>query len=269
MRYRFYDQSSNNPTSWSWDFGDGNSSTDQNPSHTYASSGTYTVSLTAGNQFGSDDEVKTDYITVNLIGSTPIASQCTPATQDGTLGFGINNVSFNTLNINSGNASEGYSDFTCDQTTVYAGHSYEFSATHPNPTTHNCAAWIDWNNDGILDNTNELIASSSSTTVTTSTVTIPSNAVQGQPLRMRVIADYDLNAMPEPCTDPGYGQAEDFTIKVEQYETPPEADFIAAEDISCTGMVEFEDLSTNVPNAWSWDFGDGNTSIAQKPNTHL
>lgn len=33
-------------TSWSWDFGDGNTSSDQNPSHTYDNAGTYTVSLT-------------------------------------------------------------------------------------------------------------------------------------------------------------------------------------------------------------------------------
>ena len=41
------------PTSWLWDFGDGNSSTDQNPSHTYASAGTRTVTLTATNSVGS------------------------------------------------------------------------------------------------------------------------------------------------------------------------------------------------------------------------
>ncbi len=50
----FTDTSSGNPTSWSWDFGDGNTSTAQNPSHTYASGGTYTVCLTASNGSGSD-----------------------------------------------------------------------------------------------------------------------------------------------------------------------------------------------------------------------
>ncbi|QNL20724.1 PKD domain-containing protein [Hyphobacterium sp. CCMP332] len=50
----FTDTSSGNPTSWSWDFGDGNTSTSQNPSHTYASGGTYTVCLTASNASGSD-----------------------------------------------------------------------------------------------------------------------------------------------------------------------------------------------------------------------
>ncbi len=38
--------------SWLWDFGDGNSSTDRNPSHTYASAGTYYVRLTVTNNLG-------------------------------------------------------------------------------------------------------------------------------------------------------------------------------------------------------------------------
>ena len=61
----FTDESTNTPTAWSWDFGDGSpASTDQNPSHTYTDAGTYTVTLTATNIWGSDDEVKTDLITV-------------------------------------------------------------------------------------------------------------------------------------------------------------------------------------------------------------
>lgn len=64
---KFTDKSTNAPTSWAWDFGDGQSSTDQNPSHTYAASGTYTVKLSATNAFGKDDEVKTSYITVSKL----------------------------------------------------------------------------------------------------------------------------------------------------------------------------------------------------------
>lgn len=62
---QFTDESIGNPTSWSWDFGDGNTSTAQNPSHTYTTSGTYTVKLTATNSTGNDTETKTDYITIH------------------------------------------------------------------------------------------------------------------------------------------------------------------------------------------------------------
>jgi len=64
LTVNFTDQSTNSPTSWSWTFGDGGASAAQNPSHTYNSAGQYTVSLTATNQYGSDDEVKSNYITV-------------------------------------------------------------------------------------------------------------------------------------------------------------------------------------------------------------
>jgi|GEM_PF-1282590 len=60
----FTDLSTNSPTAWNWDFGDGGTSTDQNPSYEYTSAGIYTVTLTATNSFGSDDETKNDYITV-------------------------------------------------------------------------------------------------------------------------------------------------------------------------------------------------------------
>ncbi len=61
----FTDLSSNTPTSWSWDFGDGATSTAQNPSHTYGTPGTYTVSLTAANSNGSSTATRNGYITVN------------------------------------------------------------------------------------------------------------------------------------------------------------------------------------------------------------
>lgn len=49
----FRDTSTGTPTSWTWDFGDGTTSTAQHPSHTYTDAGTYTVALTATNAGGS------------------------------------------------------------------------------------------------------------------------------------------------------------------------------------------------------------------------
>ncbi|WP_164997799.1 PKD domain-containing protein [Methanolobus psychrotolerans] len=51
--------------SWLWDFGDGNTSTEQNPVHIYETEGTYSVSLAAGNEYGNKTLVKTDYIYVD------------------------------------------------------------------------------------------------------------------------------------------------------------------------------------------------------------
>jgi PKD repeat protein len=50
---QFTDQSSGSPASWLWTFGDGGSSNQKNPSHTYAAAGQYTVSLTTSNSGSS------------------------------------------------------------------------------------------------------------------------------------------------------------------------------------------------------------------------
>lgn len=55
---------SNNATSWSWDFGDWSHSTLQNPSHTYSSRGIYTVALTATSPNDTTTVTKANYITV-------------------------------------------------------------------------------------------------------------------------------------------------------------------------------------------------------------
>jgi PKD repeat protein len=52
----FSDTSSGEPTAWSCDFGDGTSSTQQHPSHSYPAAGSYTVTLTASNAGGQDSE---------------------------------------------------------------------------------------------------------------------------------------------------------------------------------------------------------------------
>ncbi len=65
----FTDMSTGSPTSWSWNFGDGNTSTMQNPSNTYIAPGTYTVTLTVSDGSSNDTYTATNYITVNAASS--------------------------------------------------------------------------------------------------------------------------------------------------------------------------------------------------------
>jgi len=65
----FSDQSTGVISTWSWVFGDGGTSTEQNPSHTYAE-GTYTVELTVTGPDGSDTNTKVDYIAVGPLAGT-------------------------------------------------------------------------------------------------------------------------------------------------------------------------------------------------------
>ncbi|AAM06600.1 PKD domain-containing protein [Methanosarcina acetivorans] len=67
LTVQFADLSTGSPDEWSWNFGDGSSSIEQNPVHTYTSAGTYTVTFTASALNGtySKTKVKNNYITVS------------------------------------------------------------------------------------------------------------------------------------------------------------------------------------------------------------
>ncbi|MCC6727395.1 MAG: PKD domain-containing protein, partial [Saprospiraceae bacterium] len=73
LAVNFQDQSSPNTLTWTWSFPGGTPSTSslQNPTVIYTNPGTYSVTLTASNPAGNDQEVRTAYITV---GSTPTAN---------------------------------------------------------------------------------------------------------------------------------------------------------------------------------------------------
>jgi PKD repeat protein len=68
---QFTDTSRGNPTSWSWNFNDGSTSTERNPSHAFATAGSYTVTLVASNGTGSDTSIRTVSVTP---ATAPVAS---------------------------------------------------------------------------------------------------------------------------------------------------------------------------------------------------
>ena len=94
-----FNDSSENATAWNWNFGDGQTSTDQNPSHTYYSLGTYTVSLNASNSEGFKylDKIKFNYCRL----ATTLVTNGLVAYYDG-------NLSGNSLIDLSGNNNIGY-----------------------------------------------------------------------------------------------------------------------------------------------------------------
>jgi gliding motility-associated-like protein len=61
----FTDQSTGSPTSWAWDLGNGTTSTQQNPTTTYFTSGLFTITLTVTNGSGSNTLTRTQYIRVD------------------------------------------------------------------------------------------------------------------------------------------------------------------------------------------------------------
>ena len=76
----FTDSSTNLAQSWRWNFGDGDTSILENPTHTYSSVGTYNVTLIVTNTLGVDTLIRTGYITFSkpsatlIIGDTIVCS---------------------------------------------------------------------------------------------------------------------------------------------------------------------------------------------------
>lgn len=72
----FTDLSKNKPSAWHWDFGDGTSSTEQNPSHTYTQPGIYSLRLKVTSHFGNDALMQTGFI--NASSPAPVPASVPP-----------------------------------------------------------------------------------------------------------------------------------------------------------------------------------------------
>ncbi|AKB49259.1 Chitin binding protein (plasmid) [Methanosarcina barkeri str. Wiesmoor] len=110
-----FNDSSENATAWSWDFGDGQTSTVQNPSHTYSIPGTYTVSLNVSNADGYNISTKSNLITVN---------PNTPPVTNGLVVYYDGSLSGNSLVDLSGNNNIGYATNVTSGTNQLTGANY-------------------------------------------------------------------------------------------------------------------------------------------------
>lgn len=123
LTVNFIDTSTNTPTSWSWNFGGAEgTSTSQNPSHTYSVAGSYTVSLTATNAWGSSASY-TWTITPQAAGSKPVAAYT--YTKSGRA-VTVTDTSTNTPTSWDWNWGDG----TTHATTQNASHTYAADGTY-------------------------------------------------------------------------------------------------------------------------------------------
>ncbi|MBK7853281.1 MAG: PKD domain-containing protein [Bacteroidetes bacterium] len=206
----FTSTSINIPDTYHWDFGDGDTSDVANPTHAYASNGTYTVTLIACNAGGCD----TATYSVQAIITGPVANTCYPATTNYCCGVGLVNVTLAHINNNTNDGIDGYQDYTCtDTTTLLTNNQYWFTATTGIIYVETVKAWIDWNNDGSFDPaTEQVFGDSAVLTNHAGFISVPGTATLGQPLRFRVASDYSGNASPTPCLALDKGQVEDYSI---------------------------------------------------------
>jgi PKD repeat protein len=110
----FSDESIGTITTWAWMFGDGGSSSEKNPSHTYTEAGKYSVSLSVTGPHGSTVETKNDLIVVD---STPPVAVAGPDRA----------VALNEVTLDGGGSSD------VDGSIV----SYNWELTHRTDSAHN------------------------------------------------------------------------------------------------------------------------------------
>ncbi len=263
----FTDLTGNAPTIWAWDFGDGNTSIQQNTTHTYLLDGTYNVTLTTTNVFGCVDSI-TQVITVDPL---PTAN------------FSFDTVCLNTTTTfidNSLNAVSWTWDFGDGNTSASQNptHLYGLDGTYNvQLVVTNVFGCTDTIVNSIIVNPNPVAAF----TVDTMCFGVPTTFTDvstGTPVTWAW--DFgDGNTDNVQFTTNTYGQDSTYTAQLIVSNVFGCADTIsntvivlpqptAGFDVtlSCAKQQSvFVDTSQGTPNTWAWDFGDGNTSNLQNP----
>ena len=128
-------------TRWNWEFGDGNSSIDQNPTYTYFTEGVYTVYLTASNAYGQSSKTAT----INVLAAPlkdPTIAWSNPV--DITAGTTLGSKQLNAIatDPNTGNSVTGTFTYNPEEGTVLevGTHTLHVDFTPSDSTTYNMAS---------------------------------------------------------------------------------------------------------------------------------
>jgi len=259
----FTDLSTNVPTMWNWEFAAGAPSssctpaisTSQNVTVVYNQPGIYTVRLTASNVAGSNTHEKIAYITVSPATNPPLNDDCSNAI------LLISNTTCNQISASTIDATQSLSAIFCNG---YIGNAnddvwFKFVAASSNPTIRvesgaGFDAIIDLrsgNCNGVNIDCADQTGVGGIETLNTTGLTI------GNTYYIRVY---------------GYGTLSsfgNFTICVtDPSGTAPVANFSASQtNIIIGNSITFNDLSTNTPTLWNWEFAVGAPSSVVSPAT--
>lgn len=286
---QFTDASTNTPVMWSWDFGDATTSSEQNPTHEYLVSGTYTVSLVTANITGQDTETKTNYITA--LASTPVAAfSATPLTGqqplevtftdqsthiptswlwdfgDGTTSTEQNPVhtyttaGYRTVVLTATNSSGSDSEVKGSYVVAYNPPA-PIAAFSGTPLTGTAPLTITF-----TDASTNSPTSWSWTFGSTTLGVVGSSLAQNPQFTFTTPGIYyvALTASSE------WGNDLEFKFDYITVTEPPIAPEVAFSGTPLTGTVpltvNFTDESIGSPTSWLWDFGDGNGTTVQSPS---
>ena len=284
----FTDLSTNTPTSYLWTFEGGSpaTSTVENPSVSYATAGTYDVTLYVENADGNDTELKVDYITVSTEVVADFEADDTSITEGGTVNFtdlSINNPTSYLWTFEGGtpatsteqNPSVSYATAGTYDVTLYVedanGNDTEIKVDY-------IAVLVPLAADFEADETDIMAGDAinftdlsegnptswewvfSGGTPNTSDVQNPTNIVYNTPGDYNVTLTIHLGDADDTETKVAYIHVGDPTI-------PPVADFEADATTVFEGQtINFTDLSANTPTVYSWTFDGGSPSSSAEQN---
>ena len=278
----FTDQSIGNVTSWFWDFGDGNTSTRQSPSHVYAAYGVYTVTQTVSGPSSTDTLVRSE-----MISALPMPPQ---ALFEVSASEGPASLDVVFTDLSTGDVTAWLWDFGDGGTSTERNptHTYTVPGTYPvGLTSTGPGGW-----DLLMQVDLIRVADPSQAAM------IAKPTAGFRPLLV-VFSDLSSGDVTSWSWDFGdgtsstlqhpthvYAEAGTYVVQLTvdgrggessihgidliQVQLPPvTADFTAGETSGEAPLsVTFEDLSGGDPTTWSWDFGDGGSSSERAP-THV
>ena len=287
VQINFSDISTGNPDSWLWDLGNGNTSTQQNPSALYITAGNFTVSLIVGKNGIFNTIIKPGYVNIyekpQVVFSADTVSGC------GTLTVNFSNsTSSSSSNIVSQlwDFGDGITSSDASPTHIYSLPG-SFTVTLVATDSAGCVASMVMPN--YIEVTDQIIGSFSSNITesclsslsanfvstisagsgnytylwdfgdgTTSTVANPNH------LYTNVIANnYTVTLTVSDGTACIYSETKTDYIKFKKFTT----DFSADNQNGCiNSTILFTDLSSSQATTWQWNFGDGTFSTLKNPS---
>jgi PKD repeat protein len=276
----FADVSSGPITSRLWSFGDGATSTETHPSHTYSTVGDYTVNLIVTGPAGSDSETKPGFITAlpprpqggfyafPTTGQAPMVVQFTDASSGVITSrlwdFGDGATSAATHPLHTYSAVGSY---TVSLTVEGPGGSDvetepDFIRVLPPPPEANFTASP---SSGVFPYAVNFTDASSGT-ITSRSWTFGDGWASAATNPSHTYDTWGTYTVSLRATGPGGSDTETKTDFVLVIPPPPKAGFMAGPtDGEALLTVTFTDQTTEPVTSWLWDFGDGTTSTSRHP----
>ncbi len=268
-----FTNTSTDATSYSWGFGDGNNDTASNPSHTFSEAGTYTIVLTATNECGSDSYTETVSVggAPNPAFSSDITSGCTPL-----------NVQFTDISTNNPTtwAWTFSGPVTLNSNVQHPNMTFAVPGTYDVTLTVGNALGNNSTTQTAYITVSDVPTANFTYTTMGNTLNFTNTSIDATSYSWN-FGDGNNDTVDNPSHT--FGTAGIYTVVLTTTNAcgsdtrtesitiggNPVAAFTANATSGCTPLnVQFTDMSTNSPAAWSWTFSGPTTltSNVQHPN---